>query len=217
MVTLESLLVASESTGYAGGRGSLAGLRIAAGARGWQEVPIRKGDPTKVVLKPVRADAARQNSMSATTGLEEQPLHTDGAHLATPPDFVLLYSKDVDPTPTLLWKPALQFRNTIGGRSAALRHGVFLVESGSHSFFAHALDPGGYRFDPCCMTACDARSREATELLQTASRVEEFHWSDPGTVLLIRNRMVLHGRASVKDGSDDREIERVAFYQKAVL
>lgn len=84
--------------------------------------------------------------------------------------------------------------------------------NGPDSFFAPAFSDGRYRFDPGCMTACDARARQVEEyfMSQLADAVT-CEWTSGGQVLVMDNRQTLHARAAVTEGDMDRELIRVAF------
>jgi hypothetical protein len=77
--------------GWAGGAArSIDSIRTTARLLGWTEVATRKGDSTVSELRPTEQAKAAPRSLSATHGLGEQPLHTDGAHLRKSPDAVVL-------------------------------------------------------------------------------------------------------------------------------
>jgi hypothetical protein len=98
---------------------------------------------------------------------------------------------------------------------AAFEHGMFLVHSGGDSFYAPVLAGGRYRYDPGCMTACDARARRVEEYLAAQTpEAEDFEWSCGGQVLVLDNRSVLHARAAVAEDDTGRELVRVAFRVK---
>lgn len=65
------------------------------------------------------------------------------------------------------------------------------------------------------MSPCDAFARETTRILESppANEVHEIHWDAPGKVLVLANRQVLHGRAAVTDGDQERTLSRVAYYK----
>ncbi len=128
----------------------------ASGIAGLDRDRPRHGDPAVSVLRPAAADAACPNSLSSAYGLRQQPLHTDGAHLGTPPDIVVLIA--TGPRPVHGGAAVIHIRG--GGISAeGVRHGMFLVRNGRVSFYTPALSRGRYRYDPGCMTPCDARAR----------------------------------------------------------
>ncbi len=183
---------------------------------GWVEVATRRGDATVSVLRPVDASAAHPKSLSANYGLGQQPLHTDGAHLPDPPDLVVLVSQRPSSTPTWLWRPAtpVPWQPTIP--SVALRHGMFLVRNGRDSFYAPALSGSRYRYDPGCMTACDARAREVEQyFMKQLAEATTHEWSGAGQVLVVDNRRVLHARSAMTKDDLDRELTRVAFSTEA--
>lgn len=206
---LEDLAAHALKVGWASGSGSLASLRFSAGNLGWSEVTFRSADPPIVSLKPVDRDEARPNSLSSRYGKAAQPLHTDGAHLPEPPDFVLLLAEKTSEVPTLLWRCEIIHYQLPSYTD--LLHGVFLVRNGSDSFFRTAASGLNLRYDPGCMAPCDERSRSAVRFFAAVTdSAVEHHWDAPGKVLLIDNRRVLHARAAAED-EPDREIKRVAF------
>ncbi|WJY59916.1 Taurine catabolism dioxygenase TauD, TfdA family [Corynebacterium afermentans subsp. lipophilum] len=167
-------------------------------------VANRVGQGKVDTLRPMLQHEAPSNSISSRFGYGEQPLHTDGAHLRNVPDIVLLWSKNPSSVPTRMWRP-----RTVPFDEA---RGMFAVRSGREVWLASAygLD-GRLRFDPSCMSPVD---HFATKLVQRFSapppeEVTEFRWDRPNLVLLLRNRMILHGRSHVTDDQSSREIQRV--------
>lgn len=213
---LESLLQTAKKDGWAVGQFApfheswpvAASLDGQAGALGLTAVPNRRGDAPVQELQPTTLDTAHPASLSAQVGLGEQPLHTDGAHLRRPPDYVILWCTEPSATPTRLWRPPIARLLT-----SPDQNGVFLVRSGSDTWLATALSGADLRFDPGCMTPADASARRLSEALQAPPEgdVQEVVWDMPGMVLLIRNRRVLHGRAAVVEGDLDRRLSRVAY------
>ena len=211
--TLEALAEAARRRGWAVGSGAIGQVQAEGRSLGWTEVPARKGDPPVTTLRPVGRSQARPNSMSSQYGLDAQPLHTDGAHLTRPPDVVVLISETTNSTPTRLWRPWLKGPFSPGIPERA-RHGIFLVQSGKDSFFSAAYSPEGFRYDPGCMTPCDARARETVTFFRDAAEEAADHvWDQPGMMLVIDNRHTLHGRASAVD-DPQRELQRVSFHVK---
>jgi hypothetical protein len=183
---------------------------------GWSEVPVRHGDQPVSVLKPVEPDSARPRSLSARYGLGDQPLHTDGAHLASPPDIVVLVASGASQTPTRLWAYNRLVRGKEDPPWTAFSHGMFLIHTGRDSFYAPAHAGDRWRYDPGCMTPCDARARQVDDYLSTQlTRASTWQWTEAGQALVIDNRNVLHARAAIADGEEDRELTRVAFRLKA--
>jgi hypothetical protein len=218
LVDFEALLSAARRDGWASGSGDIDGVRNQAKALGCEEVPTRRGDSPVSVLRPADRDTAHPRSLSAQYGLGQQPLHTDGVHLADPPDFVVLVASRPSPTPTLVWRVDARVGEGPGpiwSRLAAFGHGMFLVHSGRDSFYVPAYSAGRYRYDPGCMTACDARAREVEKYLAgQLAKATAIAWTDGGQVLVVDNRRVLHARAAMAEGDGDRELTRVAFRAK---
>lgn len=160
------------------------------------------------MLRARRTDDSYPRSLSAKYGLGPFPLHTDGAHLRTPPDIVLLAATGPVSGMTLLLP--------IGSGPLAPPHdddlvrGVFRIGGRGSTFYASALDKdGAVRFDPVCMVPIDPVARTAASWLRSAIRwAEPYSWDDPTRTLVIDNRRCLHGRTSV-DGNSQRLLRRL--------
>lgn len=209
--TLESLVKQAARDGWAVARTTVEQVRRSATSLGWVEVPTRRGDPGVATLRPTAPDRAHPKSLSVTYGKGAQPLHTDGAHLAEPPDVVVLKCVGTSTVATLLWRaPGSVFLNL----PSYVSHGVFLIGSGPDTFFDVAADMRRLRYDPGCMTPGDARARQAVQYFtKAAESAVEHRWTDPETILVIDNRIAMHARADAT-GEPDREIQRVAFRVK---
>lgn len=207
---LNELWAEAKKSGWASSSGSTYLLDYYAEQQGWKGVETRAGEGTTSVLRPTRPAAAKPKSISAVHGLNEQPLHVDGSHLPTPPDAIVLFSEAPNDTPTNLWH-----FNPISNREAPitdLRHGIFLVGSGPWAFLSSAWDGERLRYDPLIMEPGDARARTAAKYLGSVQEATPFQWEEPNTILVIDNRRVLHGRAKVSEGDNDRKLVRKAFY-----
>ncbi|WP_216216886.1 TauD/TfdA family dioxygenase [Amycolatopsis aidingensis] len=201
---LEDLLSRSRNTGWATAQGRIDQVQFDAKMLGWTPVPIRRGASAVATLRPLDPADAAPNSLSARYGKGAQPLHTDGAHLPEPPDIVVLTCETTSTTPTLLW-------NNVGGVPGFVQHGVFLIGRGNDSFFTTAYAQGRLRYDPGCMLPSDARAHQTVQFFEdAASAATEYQWNEPGQVLFIDNRRVLHARASAAH-EPQREIQRVSF------
>jgi alpha-ketoglutarate-dependent taurine dioxygenase len=210
-VDLRELEETARRHGWATASGSMEEVRAAAAILGWKETPTRIGESAVANLRPMTQQEAPSRSLSATYGLGAQPLHTDGAHLAIPPDRVVLWAQEPNETPTLLWTMPPDSNEHAASR-AWLDHGVFLVDNGRDSFFTSAATSGGFRFDPGCMVACDQRSRRLAMFFEEALvEAHSHHWETPEQVLLINNRTTLHARAALSDQDRSRSLVRIAF------
>lgn len=184
-------------------------LRAAGREFGWEEVPLRRGDPAHSRLLPIGAADARRNSMSQQYGLCQQPLHTDGAHLRMPPDLVVMGVRRPSSTATLLWS-GLQEMLADAELRDALEHGVFVVDRIAESFLTTAVANGRIRFDPVCMRPQDQRARRSTRAI-AASRSHAHRWTDPRRLLIIDNRRTLHARAAFTPSDGTRVLDRLTF------
>ena len=212
MSTLLQLYEQVRRHGWACGLGDPATFIAEAKRIGWEPVIQRRGEGEASTLIPVTADQARPRSLSATYGLGPQPLHTDGAHLPTPPDVLMLYCEQNSSTDTLLWRSAGLLGGQVVSPPRGLWDGMFLVENGRDSFYSPARDVRGYRYDPGCMQACDQRAAAVVAYFTgQLEHAEKHSWAEPGTVLMLDNRSVLHARAAVTETDRDRELIRVAF------
>ncbi|GED11304.1 hypothetical protein [Cellulosimicrobium cellulans] len=183
-------------------------LQFQAEQLGLVPVENRRGQSHVSRLRPTTPQEAHPASLSAQVGLGQQPLHTDGAHLRTVPDYVVMWSETTNSTPTRVWHP----RRAL---SSSDQSGVFIVRSGRETWLSPAHDGGGLRFDPGCMSPCDAFARRTARILQDPppDEVHEIRWDTPWKVLVLANRQVLHGRAAVIDGDQERTLGRVAYYK----
>lgn len=212
-LALNELAAEAAAAGWVTVTADLQELRGVARSLGWHEVPARPGDEPVSELHPVPARKAHPRSLSAQYGLGAQPLHTDGAHLPLPPEIVALQAQTPNRTATRLWTAA----NTTTRPSravpwSALRHGVFLVSSGSQRVYAVAASHGQIRYDPGCMTPCDQRARRVATFFDDALNDTHAHtWDSNQEVLLIDNRITLHARAQVSHDDEGRVLRRVAF------
>ncbi|MEU0541711.1 hypothetical protein ABZ319_17750 [Nocardia sp. NPDC005978] len=202
---LDQLVIDTAKMGWATTTMSLSLLKGFARERGWEPIATRRGDSAVSKLKPTVASEAPARSISATVGLDAQLLHVDGAHIPAMPDVVVMHFETVNLTATRIWSPGFEVV-----RSSPVQHGVFIVGTGRDTFLACAADDNGLRFDPYCMTPADRRSQEAFTLLTSYGDVHEHAWDEPDKLLLVRNRMVLHGRAKAVDG-EDRELSRIGY------
>ncbi len=216
MTDLKSLAAAAIKDGWAAGFDDVESIRQQAASLGWAEIATRRSDPTVSVLRPAAADVARPNSLSSVYGLGQQPLHTDGAHLSTPPDIVVLIAGGSSPTTTRTWSSGNDMPPR-GAPNAAFWNGMFLVRNGRDSFYAPALSRDlRYRDDPGCMTPCDARAREVSRYFEEQLGSAIAHeWQAVGQLLVLDNRQTLHARSAVAEGDLGRELTRIAFQTKA--
>lgn len=159
-------------------------------------------------LKPQTRENAHPLSLSATTGLGQQPLHTDGAHLRNTPDFVLLWSETTNETPTRIWRlPQIPH---------AAKNGIFVVHNGKERWLAQAYNSGAIRFDPGCMSPADQSAMALSHFLTTPPKqaIEHIHWDTRGKIAVIDNKHILHGRSRLSDDDNMRCLKRLSVKRK---
>lgn len=191
--------------GWAQGIGTLSEFRHALYSVPLEPTPTQSGRDTRV-LRPYTTENAPRRSMSAVVGLAEQPLHTDGAHLSTPPDVIVLFSEATNETATSWWEPS---GSALLGAATS---GIFTVRTHAGSFLASAHAWGQWRFDPECMSPADEQARAVARALGAArAEASKFHWDAENKFLMINNRRLLHARDSITDGDEDRTLERLTL------
>ncbi|GAW49673.1 uncharacterized protein PD653_4024 [Nocardioides sp. PD653] len=211
---LTELVAAARKDGWASGTGKLEVLRVQAQWLELTPMASRRGQSRVDVLRPVDPGDAPRRSLSATYGSGAQPLHTDGAHLSSPPDIVILSAESPSPVPTMLWRGD-HWRTPYEVREN-LAHGLFIVDDGTARFLAPAFGSGRYRFDPGCMRPADSRARRAFAYFEEAlASAIAFNWTEPDQVLVLDNRAVLHARADAA-ATPERELKRLMFRVKKV-
>jgi len=213
MTNLKALSDEARVFGWASGTQDPGLIQEQASELGWQEVAARRGDPFVATLRPTTESQAHPRSLSRQFGLGAQPLHTDGAHMPLPPDFVVLFCKYPSVTTTRLYRPLFSPSNGSGALSpSAARHGMFLVGSGRDSFFSSASNGSSYRFDPGCMAACDTRAHQvAFHFANAFDRATQHSWATRDQVLVIDNNATLHARSALAEGDEERELVRILF------
>ena len=167
--------------------------------QGMEAVPTRPGQDLIAELRPTSPSAAHPASLSALVGFGPMPLHTDGAALRQPPDFVLLEALHAEPG-----EDTLLFACDTSELGDDARHGVFSVAGSGAPFSAHIVDAAGnLRFDLGCMQPRDRMAqRAASQLAGFAAAAHRHDWlSSSHAVLIIDNRKVLHGRSAAATAS----------------
>lgn len=166
-------------------------------------------------LLPTEAAAAKPRSLSKVHAVGEFPLHIDTAHWLTPCRYVMLacVSPGSANRPTLLMDMR---RLPLNHHQSSLLHSTPLrVTNGRNSFFSTILSKARpfVRFDPGCMTATTADGVKALALLAKENwrdHIEAVFWV-AGTVVVIDNWRMLHGRGHADCPDSDRRILRISI------
>lgn len=160
-----------------------------------------------------RQDNSRHNTTSRLYGLNSFPLHTDFAHLDSPPRYLLLRSHlGLSSAVTRLINPLTAFGCFW---DELIRRATWRINSGLRSRAGIMHLPQtirGFRWDPYLMRPLNKFARSASdELIHSLHSCKNIHthtWENSQQVLLIDNWHVLHGRADVAE-TEHRCIERV--------
>jgi|GEM_PF-6951238 len=136
-------------------------------------------------------------SLSGKYGLNNFPLHTDGAHLANAPDYVILFAPKSREAKTLLINPKMFF-NIFDYESKSALFSVqrknkhykqrFLSKVGGKSIIKYNIDT----MNPCNDSAIEINRRMA----RIQKNAMEVYWNKFYCVV-VDNRSVLHGRSGV--------------------
>ncbi len=164
-------------------------------------------------LKPLTRDEAPPRSMSAVTGTDAQPMHTDGAYYPRPPHYIAFHC--IEPgeasCPTIV--SPLDLARLERDRPKILAAPHWVVRGGGHGrFYCSVLEcksgQARIRFDPLCMylASCDAR-QEAQNLLRSYAGRIEFDW-ESDRLLIIDNWRCLHARGAGADRAVTRQLRR---------
>ncbi len=165
-------------------------------------------------LLPTPKQVARPRSLSILFGKGAFPLHIDTAHWPVPCRYIVMAcaTAEVNAARTRLLPIT---RLTLTNDEWSLLHTtVFRVRSGSRSFFGTVAshDRPFIRFDPGCMEPMCRNGSRVMSLLSSerwTGILETVAW-EPGSIVVIDNWRVLHGRDSaLSDESESRALLRV--------
>jgi len=202
---------------------------------GWLEFDVPHGvEPTQTALKilgernglwhgprevlTTRAiHEARPNSLSRIHGLDEQPPHTDGAHEAKPPAFILLWADQAADGHAYTHLRMFDPSKLSADFSDQFSRAVWSVRVSSSKFFyrrAFHPDTRTIRWDSGCFVRCTSTSLTPAIVDHALKELPEVRitWA-ASKALLIDNRRVLHGRSRADTAvNSSRRIKRVLFY-----
>jgi alpha-ketoglutarate-dependent taurine dioxygenase len=175
----------------------------------------RSGGSLCDTLLPTDADAAKPRSLSKVHAVGEFPLHIDTAHWLTPCRYVMLacVSPGSASRPTLLMDAR---RLPLDEHQSSLLHTTPLcVTNGRNSFFSTILSKARpfVRFDPGCMTATTTDGPRALAVLARENwpdYIETVQWKT-GTMLVMDNWRMLHGRGHADCPDSDRKLLRISI------
>lgn len=167
------------------------------------------------VLKPTESHVAKAHSLSKIYAAGAFPLHNDTAHWLTPCRYLMLACvfPGTGGRPTFLLDT--QHLSLNSHSAQLLQSAPFRVLNGRNSFFStiHSKTRPFIRFDPGCMTSASQGSSEVLGIFSAdkwSANVEQIYWK-VGTVLILDNWRVLHGRGHAKSPDPERRLLRVTI------
>ncbi|SFU21052.1 Taurine catabolism dioxygenase TauD, TfdA family [Mesorhizobium sp. YR577] len=182
------------------------------------------GIPTVQTLKPKKECEAPKSQYSGMFGLEEFPLHTDLAHWAKPPRYLMLRCVLGTPHVGTRLLPASAIVNAVGLQvlQRALVKPRRSSRYGKAGLLTLAFSSGstlGLRWDSLFLTPMNAAARAVTDFMTGG----DMKWGDgkeifllqPGDTLIIDNWLMLHGRSRALAGRE-RIIERIYLSEAAL-
>ena len=176
------------------------------------------GIPTVQTLRPRRKSGASENRYSGTYGLDEFPLHTDLAHWARPPRYLMLRCLEGSQAVATRLLANSTLAPVVG--VAVLRRALVRQRHVAPDGVLCALPIlfcvagiTGFRWDPLFLVPMN----EAADRVRKTMRNHAWRQSDiisltlmeRGDTLLLDNWRFLHGRSRVSEGATSRRLERL--------
>ncbi|RRQ52573.1 TauD/TfdA family dioxygenase [Sphingorhabdus wooponensis] len=167
------------------------------------------------IVRPQSREDAPRRSLSAITGFDRQPLHTDQAHIAKPAQFVLLECLEGgdNPCATEILIPDLESLKV--NPPPVLTHPGWIANRGpNRRFYCQILAKSNegtwrLRFDPGCMKnpSIENSIELAAEVLESGATHNSVVLNT-GDWLIIDNWRALHGRGKGANFAKNRRLRR---------
>jgi hypothetical protein len=161
------------------------------------------------------AGSMSAGSMSAKTGTDAQPMHTDAAYNPLPPRYIALQCLEPgeEVCPTDVW--AVDLARLTEERPEILTKPNWVARGGGRGpFYCSVMDVQcgevRLRFDPFCMHAISNASHTINQARQVLCHyLQKFsiEW-EKGSLLIIDNWRCLHARGSGADRAPSRRLRR---------
>jgi L-asparagine oxygenase len=170
-------------------------------------------------LVPRPTNKGRANDYSGVFGLSTFPLHTDLAHWASPPRYLLLRCVNGSSRVATNVLPVTALEAALG--AACLRRAVArprrVGRSGAHVLLPILLEAPGsqlyVRWDSLFLVPMNEGSKRIADVLAAgrwhADELLQFHLIDQGDTLILDNCRCLHGRSRATWRDTHRKVERV--------
>lgn len=173
--------------------------------------------PSVQTLRPRAGGVRYQNQYSGIFGLGEFPLHSDLAHWATPPRYIILRCLAGSSLVSTFVMPSISLFKVVD--ASTVRRAIVRPRKQTQSRYPCALPvyferngTYGLRWDSLFLIPVNEHGKTiATTLLSNTrlrARISSFTLVNPGDTLILDNWKVLHGRSSVPSSALSRNIER---------
>jgi L-asparagine oxygenase len=174
--------------------------------------------PSVQSLVPRPKSKGRPNDYSGVFGLSTFPLHTDLAHWAWPPRYLLLRCVTGSPRVATNVLPVTALEAAVG--VACLRRAVArprrVGRSGAHVLLPIVLKAGSQlymRWDSLFLVPMNDGSNRIADVLAAglwnSDELLQFYLTDRGDTLILDNWRCLHGRSHATLRDTNRRVERV--------
>ena len=174
--------------------------------------------PNVQTLRPNRKNDHSKNHYSGTYGLDEFPLHTDLAHWARPPRYLILRCQEGSRvvTTSLLSNSTLVsvlgaaiLRRALARPRRITPEGIFCALP--LLFYVKGIP--GFRWDPLFLVPMNEATERVAELMKdhawSESEILSLQLAEPGDTLILDNWRFLHGRSKVPHKDVSRKLERL--------
>ena len=177
---------------------------------------------TVQALRPGSRTEKLSNTYTGTYGLGEFPMHTDLAHWARPPRYLMLRCKKGAPRVTTKVLPYSELNSIL--EASTLRRALVRPRRTRPDDTVHLLPlvfksggVNGFRWDSLFLVPMNEAANKVSDVLSCESlsvslfkpEVKALVLARKGDMVIIDNWRCLHGRSKVSENEMDRELERV--------
>ena len=178
-----------------------------------------QGDiPIVQTLRPRTKGEASKNLFSGNYGLDEFPLHTDLAHWAIPPRYLMLRCQKGSQSVATNLLVSSTLESILG--TARLRRALVRPRRVAPNDVSCLLPIRfskeniiGFRWDPLFVVPMNKAAEQIAEIMNNhvyfQSEIIPLHLEKHGDTLIIDNWRCLHGRSKISTTATDRRIERI--------
>lgn len=168
------------------------------------------------ILKPKKSDDTTHFSLSSEYGLDNFPLHTDGAQYSIPPRYIILRAKTDSETGTTIANAQLLKKLNLW---KIIETTTWIVKTDIGNIYTSLFDRHIVegceilRYNKQIMRCLNnkKKSEQVEDAIQNLP-IETINW-EKNTTLVIDNWKLLHGREQVKDPNyQNRILERLQIF-----